>query len=66
MPPGMMGALPGAPTKAFASGVRSSTFKLDGQWYRLKGNGNNDEGFVVKAEMNQGAFTRQVSTRILG
>ena len=49
MPPGMMGALPGAPTKAFASGVRSSTFKLDGQWYRLKGNGNNDEGFVVKA-----------------
>mmetsp|Transcript_21614 Transcript_21614/g.40034 ORF Transcript_21614/g.40034 Transcript_21614/m.40034 type:complete len:702 (+) Transcript_21614:50-2155(+) len=52
---------PGAPTKAFASGVRSCIFKLKGSWYRLKGCGNNDEGFTVKSEVNPaGDFTRQI------
>lgn len=51
----------GAPTKAFASGVRSCIFKLEGKWYRLKGCGNNDEGFVIKSEVNPaGDFTRQI------
>eukprot|EP00658_Telonema_sp_P-2_P021113 TRINITY_DN1838_c0_g2_i1.p1 TRINITY_DN1838_c0_g2~~TRINITY_DN1838_c0_g2_i1.p1 ORF type:complete len:574 (-),score=138.39 TRINITY_DN1838_c0_g2_i1:231-1952(-) len=35
---------------AFASGVRSNTFKLGDKWYRLKGSGNNDEGFIIKEE----------------
>lgn len=39
--------------KAVASGVRSCLVKLDGRWYRLKGSGNNDEGFVVRT--SQGA-----------
>jgi len=34
--------------KAYASGVRSSLVKLGEKWYRLKGSGNNDEGFVVR------------------
>ena len=37
----------GAP-KAFASGCRSACAKIDGAWYRLKGSGNNDQGFLVK------------------
>lgn len=40
-------ALPHAP-KAVASGVRSALVKLEGNWYRLKGCGNNDDGFVVR------------------
>ena len=31
-----------------ASGVRSGLAKVDGVWYRLKGCGNNNEGFVVR------------------
>ena len=31
-----------------ASGCRSGLLRLDGKWYRLKGCGNNDEGFVVR------------------
>jgi len=31
-----------------ASGVRSGLVKLDGDWYRLKGCGNNDKGFLVQ------------------
>lgn len=34
--------------KAFASGVRSALIKLNSKWYRLKGSGNNDEGFIVR------------------
>jgi len=34
--------------KAVASGVRSCLVKLEGKWYRLKGSGNNDEGFVIR------------------
>ena len=34
--------------KAFASGVRSACVKIDNKWYRLKGSGNNDQGFPVK------------------
>lgn len=30
--------------------VRSCTLKLGDKWYRLKGSGNNDEGFIVKQE----------------
>eukprot|EP00929_Paragymnodinium_shiwhaense_P082209 TRINITY_DN43257_c0_g1_i1.p1 TRINITY_DN43257_c0_g1~~TRINITY_DN43257_c0_g1_i1.p1 ORF type:complete len:590 (+),score=114.02 TRINITY_DN43257_c0_g1_i1:85-1770(+) len=40
--------------KAFASGVRSALVKLDGHWYRLKGSGNNDEGFTVLTEQKLG------------
>ena len=61
MPEGMIRIPSDGPAKAFASGVRSCVLKLDGQWYRLKGCGNNDEGFVVKSEVNpQGQFTRQI------
>ena len=34
--------------KAYASGCRSACVKVDGSWYRLKGSGNNDDGFLVK------------------
>ena len=40
-------ALPDEP-KAVASGCRSCLVKLSGSWYRLKGSGNDDEGFVVR------------------
>lgn len=29
-----------------ASGIRSAIVRIEGEWYRLKGCGNNDEGFV--------------------
>ena len=38
---------PGEP-KAYASGVRSAVVKIKEKWYRLKGCGNNDEGFIVR------------------
>lgn len=31
-----------------ASGVRSALVKVQGRWYRLKGCGNNDEGFIFQ------------------
>ena len=34
--------------KAFASGTRSACIKLNNTWYRLKGSGNNDQGFPIK------------------
>ena len=34
--------------KAFASGVRSACVKLNDKWYRLKGSGNNNQGFPIK------------------
>eukprot|EP00927_Polykrikos_kofoidii_P009836 TRINITY_DN14122_c0_g1_i1.p1 TRINITY_DN14122_c0_g1~~TRINITY_DN14122_c0_g1_i1.p1 ORF type:complete len:601 (-),score=91.54 TRINITY_DN14122_c0_g1_i1:306-2024(-) len=40
--------------KAFASGVRSAVVKLGGQWYRLKGCGNNDNGFIVQEDATLG------------
>ena len=40
-------------TKAYASGVRSAVVKVGQTWYRLKGCGNNDEGFIVKYEVNR-------------
>lgn len=50
------------PAKAFASGTRSCTLKIDGKWYRLKGCGNNDSGFVVSrlTDASTGKETRQV------
>jgi hypothetical protein len=61
IPEGMLREFPGGPEKAFASGVRSCTMKVDGQWYRLKGCGNNDEGFLVKSEMTREMeLTRQI------
>ena len=36
--------------KAFASGQRSACVKVENKWYRLKGSGNNDEGFTVKTQ----------------
>ena len=30
------------------SGTRSGLVKYDGEWYRLKGCGNNDEGFIIR------------------
>eukprot|EP00930_Biecheleria_cincta_P047396 TRINITY_DN32849_c0_g1_i1.p1 TRINITY_DN32849_c0_g1~~TRINITY_DN32849_c0_g1_i1.p1 ORF type:complete len:627 (+),score=110.64 TRINITY_DN32849_c0_g1_i1:53-1933(+) len=61
IPESMMRPVPGGPEKAFASGVRSCVFKLDGQWYRLKGSGNNDEGFTVQSDLNSGKeLTRQI------
>lgn len=41
------GASPDEP-KAYGSGVRSTLVKVEGKWYRLKGSGNDDEGFVVR------------------
>jgi len=42
-------AVPG--TKAVASGCRSCLVKVDdGQWFRLKGSGNNDEGFILRED----------------
>eukprot|EP01062_Namystynia_karyoxenos_P066612 TRINITY_DN60520_c0_g1_i1.p1 TRINITY_DN60520_c0_g1~~TRINITY_DN60520_c0_g1_i1.p1 ORF type:complete len:634 (+),score=165.45 TRINITY_DN60520_c0_g1_i1:93-1994(+) len=43
--PGTDGVLPLA---AVASGVRSCIVHVDGMWYRLKGSGNNDEGFIIR------------------
>eukprot|EP00946_MAST-07B_sp_MAST-7B-sp1_P002398 g2398.t1 len=37
-----------ASLKAFASGCRSACVKINGRWYRLKGSGNNDDGFIVE------------------
>ena len=34
----------------YASGVRSALVKIQGVWYRLKGCGNNCEGFIAKCE----------------
>ena len=31
-----------------ASGVRSAVIKVDSKWYRLKGCGNNEDGFLMK------------------
>merc|ERR1711970_740611 len=62
----MIKQLPGAPVKAFASGVRSCTLKIGDEWYRLKGSGNNDEGFIVKCKLqkvgqsDEMKFTRQI------
>jgi hypothetical protein len=36
--------------RGVASGTRSALVKLGSSWYRLKGCGNNDEGFTVKTE----------------
>jgi hypothetical protein len=36
--------------RGVASGTRSALIKLGSTWYRLKGCGNNDEGFTVKTE----------------
>lgn len=61
IPESMLKPLPGSPEKTFASGVRSCVFKLDGQWYRLKGCGNNDEGFIVQNDVNsEKEVTRQI------
>ena len=30
--------------------MRSCIFKVEDRWYRLKGSGNNDEGFIIKQE----------------
>ena len=35
---------------AFASGTRSCTVKLGDSWYRLKGSGNHDQGFIVRED----------------
>ncbi len=32
----------------YASGVRSAVLKVEGQWYRLKGCGNHEKGFIIK------------------
>ena len=32
----------------YASGVRSAVLKVEGQWYRLKGCGNHEAGFITK------------------
>ncbi|GAB5360400.1 hypothetical protein AAMO2058_000624600 [Amorphochlora amoebiformis] len=34
--------------KGYACGVRSAIVKVEGQWYRLKGCGNNDQGFPIR------------------
>ena len=34
--------------KGVASGVRSALVRVRGSWYRLKGSGNNDEGFPAE------------------
>ena len=49
-----------APPKAVASGVRSALVKLDGVWYRLKGCGNNTEGFTVRESRGQHGTWRDV------
>jgi hypothetical protein len=41
---------PGVLLQGVASGTRSALVKLGGAWYRLKGCGNNDAGFVAKTE----------------
>jgi hypothetical protein len=40
--------------KAFASGCRSACVKVQDKWYRLKGSGNNADGFIVKEEIKKG------------
>ncbi len=39
---------PADAVRGVASGTRSALVPLDGKWYRLKGCGNNDEGFTVR------------------
>lgn len=39
---------------AVASGVRSCIVRLDGEMFRLKGSGNNDEGFIVNEQLKTG------------
>jgi len=45
----------GAPhtLRGVASGTRSALVKVEGVWYRLKGCGNNDEGFTVRVEKSR-------------
>ena len=45
-------APPGA-LRGVASGTRSALVKIEGVWYRLKGCGNNDEGFTVRSSAVQ-------------
>jgi len=54
---GKPGVAPPAPgvVKAVASGVRSCVVKTERGWFRLKGSGNNDEGFIVKETKLGGA-----------
>ena len=42
--------------KAVASGVRSALVKIGSTWYRLKGCGNNDEGFIVRKNVDNAAL----------
>ena len=57
--------VPGAP-KAVASGIRSALTKVDGQWYRLKGCGNHNDGFICReatqsiVQGDQPVNTRQI------
>ncbi len=43
-----------------ASGVRSALVKVDGVWYRLKGCGNNGDGFTVRNENAKTGLWRNV------
>ena len=52
-------ATPGEPL-AFASGTRSATFKLGDEWYRLKGCGNNDQGFILRDGTTKGVEWRDI------
>ena len=52
-------ATPGEPL-AFASGTRSATFKLGDTWYRLKGSGNHDQGFIIRDGTTQGVEWRDI------
>lgn len=38
--------------KGKVSGIRSGLIKIDNEWYRLKGCGNEDKGFIVRNNQN--------------
>ncbi|KNC51960.1 uncharacterized protein AMSG_08206 [Thecamonas trahens ATCC 50062] len=42
------GDVDGTGPLAVASGIRSALVRVAGEWFRLKGCGNNDEGFVIR------------------
>jgi hypothetical protein len=55
-------ANPGEP-KAFASGCRSACAKVGGKWYRLKGSGNNSDGFILKDDKDKDGKVLQRQVR---
>jgi len=67
---------PAGALRGVASGTRSALAKVDGAWFRLKGCGNNDEGFRVRVnprradgvawrDIRGSAFPKEALTELL-